>query len=168
MAVCAVIRIRVADNYLFQVVFCMKSKHDFPSLNTKRPDGVKPDGTHVKVIVVEPSDFQRKQIIQILESEEYDVVADVENGDKALRVLDRLGGAVDIVTTALDMPVLDGYALIFQMNEKKYRTKVVFISEDTTKGVLQDILKLGAADYILKPVNRLRILERMKAVVNKL
>jgi two-component system chemotaxis response regulator CheY len=146
----------------------VKSKHDFPSLNSKRPDGIKPDGSAYKVVVVEPNEFQRKQIIQILESESYEVIADAKNGQEGIDIIKRLGNEIDIITTDLDMPQIDGYALLFQINDLNIKAKVVFISKETTKGVLQDLLKMGAADFILKPYQRLKILERMKLLTLKL
>ncbi len=146
----------------------MKSKHDFPSLNSKRPDGIKPSGDPYKVIVIEPNDFQRKQLIQILESESYEVVADARDGQAGIDVIKRIGNEIDIITTDLDMPKLDGYALLFQVNDLNIKAKVAFISKETTKGVLQDLLKMGAADFILKPMQRQRILERMKLLTTKL
>lgn len=146
----------------------MRSKHDFPSLNSKRPDGIKPSGDPYNVIVIEPNDFQRKQIISILESESYEVVADAANGQDGIDIIKRIGNDIDIVTTDLDMPKLDGYALLFQINDLNIKAKVVFISKETTKGVLQDLLKMGAADFILKPLQRQRLLERMKLLTLKL
>lgn len=44
---------------------------------------------------------------------------------------------------------------------------MVFISEDTTKGVMQDLISMGIADFILKPINRRVVLERLKKVLLK-
>ena len=74
---------------------------------------------------------------------------------------------LDLITTTLDMPVLDGYALLFELSKKNPKAKIAFISEDTTKGVIEDLLKMGAADYILKPIERVRILKRIKQVLDK-
>lgn len=146
----------------------MKSKADFPSLNTKRPDGFRPSGKPYKVMVVEDKDFQRLQISQILESEGYDIVASVGNGREAMAAFDRLEGKVDLITTDLDMPVLDGYAMMCELKERNKKPMVVFISEETTKGVMQDLIEMGIADYILKPVNRRILLERIKRAVSRL
>jgi two-component system chemotaxis response regulator CheY len=144
----------------------MKSKHDFPSMNEKAPEGLKPTGIPYKIMVVEDQDFQRKQIVQILESEKYDVVADARNGQEALSFFDKIGDKLDLIITDLDMPILDGYAMLFELKKNRNaKVRVVFISEDTTKGVLQDILKMGALDFILKPIQRLKLLERVKAAL---
>jgi PleD family two-component response regulator len=140
----------------------------FPNLNTKMPDGLRPGGKPYRVIVVEDKEFQRKQIAQILESEKYEVVAAVGNGKEALNVIDRLDKPADLLTTNLDMPVLDGYALVFELKQREKRPVVVFISEETTKGVMQDLISMGIGDYILKPINRRVVLERIKKTLVRL
>ena len=146
----------------------MKRKSDFPSLNTKMPDGLKPNGKPYRLMIVEDKEFQRKQIIQILESEEYEIVATASNGQEALKKLQTLDWKVDLITTDLDMPDLDGYAMLYEFRQKKKEVPVVFISEETTKGVMQDLINLGIEDFILKPVNRKTILERIKKVITKI
>ena len=145
----------------------MKSPHDFPAINPKRPDGIKPNGIPYKVMVIDDKEFHRKQIIQILESEGYEIIAAASNGAEALKLYESLAADLDLITTDLDMPKLDGYALLYELSHKKPKAKIVFISEETTKGVLSDLLKMGAADYILKPIQRGTILEQIKAVLQK-
>ena len=145
----------------------MKSSHDFPNLNPKRADGLKPSGRPYKVMVVEDKEFQRKQIVQILESEGYEVVASAGDGKEAVQLYDRFARDLDLITTDLDMPNLDGYALLYEITQKKPRARIVFISDETTKTVLADLLKMGAADFILKPIQRGRLLERIKMVLNR-
>ncbi len=145
----------------------MKGKGEFPSLNQKLPDGIRPNGRPYKVMVVEDQEFSRKQIVQILESEGYEIVATASNGQQAIDRMKNLTESIDIITTDLDMPILDGYALLFELNQKPHKPLVVFISEETTKGVMQDLINMGISDYILKPLNRRTILERIKKVANK-
>ncbi|MFC1668859.1 PleD family two-component system response regulator [Spirochaetota bacterium] len=141
------------------------AKDSFPKLNVKSPDGIKPTGRPYKVMVIESKDFQRKQIAQILESESYEIVATAANGKEALEKLDKIKGGVDLITTELDMPILDGYAMMFRLKERKNLPLIVFINEKTTKGVMEDLLSMGIADYILKPINRKTLLDRIKRVV---
>lgn len=145
----------------------MKSSHDFPSINRKIPDGLKPGGRPYKVMVVDHKEFHKKQLISVLESESYEIVATASNGEEALQVYDQHKKDLDLITTSLDMPVLDGYAFLYELSKKNPKAKIVFISEDTTKGVVQDLLDMGAADFILKPIERVRILQRLKMVLNK-
>ena len=143
----------------------MRSKHDFPTLNTKDADGIKPSGKPYNVMVVDDKEFHRKQISQILESEGYKILATASNGQEAIELVERHANKLDLITTALDMPVMDVYAFLFELGEKSPRAKIVFINEDTTKGVIEDWLQMGASDYILKPINRESILKRVRQVL---
>ncbi len=145
----------------------MKSRYDFPDLNVKTPNGIKPSGKPYKVLVVENKEFQRKQLVQMLESEKYKVVAIANNGQEALDLYEEHKKDLDLITTTLDMPVLDGYAFLYELMKQSPKVKIAFISEDTTKGVIEDLLRMGAADFILKPMDRVRILDRIKQVMRK-
>jgi len=144
----------------------MAKDGSFPNLNAKSSDGLKPGGKPYRVLVVDNKDFQRKQLVQILESEQYKIVGAAGNGREALDLIDKLTPAPDLITTDLDMPVLDGYALMFELKNRDKRPPVIFISEDTTKGVMQDLISMGIADFILKPINRRVVLERIKKVLS--
>ena len=145
----------------------MRSRHDFPDINAKAPDGLKPGGKPFRLMVVESKDFQRKQLVQVLESEKYKIVAQATNGQEALDLYEEHKRELDLIITSLDMPILDGYALLYELNNRKNKAKVAFISEDTTKGVVEDLLKMGASDFILKPIERVRILNRIKMVLRR-
>jgi len=145
----------------------MKGKGEFPSLNVKLPQGMRPNNRPYKVMVVEDKEFIRKQIAQILESEKYEISATAGNGREALDKLDLLDWNVDLVTTNLDMPVLDGYAFMYELSLKSKKPLVVFITEETTKGVMKDLINMGISDFILKPINRRTLLDRIKAVIVK-
>lgn len=118
-------------------------------------------------MVVESKEFIRKLIVQILESERYEVVATASNGQEAITKLDKLDTKVDVITTTLDMPVLDGYALMYELSTRPNKPLVVFISDETTKGVMEDLIKMGMSDFILKPVDRRTVLFRIKNVIQK-
>jgi len=137
-------------------------------MNEKLAEGVKPGGIPYRIMIVEDQDFQRKQVRQILESERYDVVAEASNGQEAITLYDKLQGKVDLIITDLDMPILDGYALLFELKKTRtVATKIIFLSDETTKGVLQDVLQMGALDFILKPIQRNKLLERVKIAVSR-
>ena len=58
----------------------MISKQDFPTINERAPQGIKPDGTPFKVLLVDDSVFVTKQISQILGSEGYEIVGTAGDG----------------------------------------------------------------------------------------
>ena len=58
----------------------MKTKADFPSINERRPEGVKESGDSYRVLIVDDSMFVTKQISQILTSEGFEVVGSATDG----------------------------------------------------------------------------------------
>lgn len=166
--ICGLMKIiTLAKDSINEVFLYMKGRGEFPNLNQKRADGFKANGKSYRVMVVEDNEFQRKLIVQILESEGYEVVATATNGSEAIQKFNKIEGGVDLLTTDLDMPILDGYALLYELNQKPNKPLVVFISEDTTKGVMTDLITMGIGDFILKPIQRRTLLDRVKAAMNK-
>ena len=52
----------------------MKSASDFPTINAKVPDGLKDDGSKYRILLVDDSIFVKKQLQQMLLSQDYEVV----------------------------------------------------------------------------------------------
>ena len=145
----------------------MRSKHDFPSLNSKEPDGIRPNGKPYNIIIADPHIFSRKQIRQILESEGYRIIGEADNGKQVLDILNNFDEKVDIITTELDMPEIDGYALLYELQNHSKKPNVVFICEDLPKNILKDLMQMGATDFILKPIQRIKLLDRIKMATQK-
>ena len=76
----------------------MKTKQDFPSINERPPDGLKEDGSKVRVLIVDDSMFVAKQIGQILTSEGYEVIATAADGKEGVDKYKDIYPNIDIVT----------------------------------------------------------------------
>lgn len=84
-----------------------------------------------------------------------------QNGQQGLEQFSET--SVDLVFTDLAMPIMDGLALLENIKRRAPEVPVIVISG---AGSVQDAvtaLKLGAADYIVKPVHDLAALERVVA-----
>ena len=106
----------------------MKTKQDFPSINERPPDGLKDDGTKVRVLVVDDSIFVAKQIGQILSSEGYEIVATAVDGKEGVDKYKDMFPNVDIVTMDITMPRMDGITALEQIMAFDKNAKVVMIS----------------------------------------
>jgi two-component system chemotaxis response regulator CheY len=139
----------------------MKTKVDFPSINQKEPDGRKPDGTPVRVLVVDDSMFVTKQIGQILTSEGFEVVATAGDGEQGVEKYKELFPNVDLVTMDITMPKMDGVTALEKIMEFDKNAKVVMISALGKQDLVKQSLLLGAKNYIVKPLDRTKVLERV-------
>ena len=143
----------------------MKTNSDFPSINTKSPDGMNPNGQAYKVLVVDDSMFVRKQISQILTSEGFDVVAQAADGAEGLEMYKEHHPNVDIVTMDITMPKMDGVTSLEKIIEFDKDAKVIMISALGKEELVKKSLLAGAKNYIVKPLDRKKVLERILQIL---
>ncbi|QTQ11416.1 response regulator [Treponema parvum] len=145
----------------------MKTKQDFPSINERPPEGVKPDGSKYRVLIVDDSLFVAKQLGQILASEGYEVIATAEDGKDGLDKYKELFPNVDLVTMDITMPKMDGITALEQIMAFDKNAKVIMVSALGKEELVKKSLLLGAKNYIIKPLDRKKVLERISASLNK-
>ncbi|MBY0278959.1 sigma-54 dependent transcriptional regulator [Candidatus Binatia bacterium] len=103
-----------------------------------------------KILLVEDEANMVRTLSRILERAGYEV-ATAANGKEALEILDR--EVVDVLITDLNMPVMDGMALLRSMQELVSRPATVVLTGYGTIQSAVDAMKLGASDYLIKPCN---------------
>ncbi len=139
----------------------MKTKVDFPSINEREPDGRRDDGSSYRVLVVDDSMFVTKQIGQILTSEGFEVVGTAADGQAGLEKYKELFPNVDVVTMDITMPRMDGVTALEKIMEFDKNARVVMISALGKQDLVKQSLLLGAKNYIVKPLDRKKVLERI-------
>ncbi len=145
----------------------MISKQDFPSINERPPAGIKPDGTPYKILIVDDSIFVAKQIGQILTSEGYEIVATAVDGLDGVEKYKEISPNVDLVTMDITMPKMDGIAALEKIMAFDKSARVVMISALGKEDLVKQALLLGAKNYIVKPLDRKKVLERIASVLSK-
>ena len=144
----------------------MKTVQDFPSINERPPEGRKADGTSFRVMIVDDSMFVAKQLGQILTSEGYEVVATAVDGKEGVDKYKELAPNVDLVTMDITMPRMDGITALEQIMAFDKNAKVVMISALGKEELVKKSLLLGAKNYIIKPLDRKKVLERIATCLN--
>jgi two-component system chemotaxis response regulator CheY len=145
----------------------MKTKQDFPAINERKPDGFRPDGAAYRVLIVDDSVFVAKQLSQILTSEGYDVVATSGDGLEGLDTYKELYPNVDLVTMDITMPKMDGITALEKIIEFDKNARVIMISALGKQDLVKKALIIGARNYIVKPLDRKKVLERVAQVLLK-
>ncbi|MDC7127153.1 MAG: response regulator [Spirochaetales bacterium] len=139
----------------------MKNKQDFPNINERTPDGQKPDGTSYRVLIVDDSMFVTKQISQILTSEGFDIVGTASDGQEGYEKYKEQYPNVDFVTMDITMPRMDGVTALEKIIEFDKDAKVIMISALGKQDLVKKSLLIGAKNYIVKPLDRAKVLERI-------
>lgn len=145
----------------------MKAKQDFPNINERELEGIKEDGSSYKILVVDDSLFVAKQLSQILTSEGYEVVATAVDGMEGIEKYKEFAPNVDLVTMDITMPKMDGISSLEAIMNFDKNAKVVMISALGKEDLVKRSLLIGAKNYIVKPLDRKKVLERIHTVLTK-
>lgn len=129
---------------------------------------------NLKILIVE-DDFMVRQILRDI-LEPYGVVDIAVNGEEAVqafRVAWRQNSPYDLLCMDIMMPVMDGNAALIKIREIELslgiigseEVKVIMISAlDDVKTVVKAYSKGGATSYIVKPIEKDRLIGEMRAI----
>ena len=145
----------------------MKAASDFPTINAKVPDGLKEDGSKYRILLVDDSIFVKKQLQQMLLSQEYEIVDSAADGEEAVAKYKEHYPNIDLVTMDITMPKMDGLTALEQIMAFDKSAKVVMISALGKEELVKKALLLGAKNFIIKPLDRVKVLERIASIVRK-
>ena len=141
----------------------MTTKQDFPTINERPQEGLKADGSKIRVLVVDDSMFVAKQLGQILSSEGYEIIATAADGKEGVDKYKELCPNVDLVTMDITMPRMDGITALEQIMTFDKNARVVMVSALGKEELVKKSLLLGAKNYIIKPLDRKKVLERISS-----
>ncbi|MCK4470085.1 MAG: sigma-54-dependent Fis family transcriptional regulator, partial [Desulfobacterales bacterium] len=105
----------------------------------------------IKILIAEDNDLNRKNLRELLSENDYEVKA-VSDGKEAMDVF--LCDKYDLVITDLKMPHVDGLQLLKFIKEKRPENIVIMITGYATVNSAVEAMKLGAFDYITKPLRK--------------
>lgn len=112
-----------------------------------------PDPTDTKlahILVVDDEGAIRYSISKTLQRVGYQVSA-AASGEEALAMLDEHD--IDVVLTDIRMPGLTGVELLARIKEKAPDAIVILMTAYASLGTAVESLRLGAHDYLIKPVS---------------
>ena len=119
-----------------------------------------------KILVVDDIEINRL-ILSDLFSAQFDVI-EAENGRAAMDILEKNKEDISIVLLDLMMPIMDGFAVLNEMNNSaiiKTIPVILITGEDDDEKTLLGY-KLGVSDYIKKPFNSDIVYRRVNNVVD--
>jgi two-component system response regulator AtoC len=115
-----------------------------------------------RLLIVDDEPNMRTVLQGLLAREGY-AVATAEDGNAALRYLDRVGGDVHAVLSDLRMPGLDGMGLLAAVTQRYPGRPVIILTAHGTVDTAVEAMKVGAFDFVTKPFNA----DELRAVVRK-
>jgi two-component system chemotaxis response regulator CheY len=117
--------------------------------------------------VVDDSMFIAKQLGQIFTSEGFEVADTAADGAQGVEKYKELYPNIDLVTMDITMPVMDGVSALEKILEFDKEARVIMVSALGKEDVVKKSLLLGAKSYIVKPLDRKKVLERVVSVLKR-
>ncbi len=114
----------------------------------------------IRILIADDEKWIRaiiKDVIYSSSDKDYIISGEASDGQEALDLV--LDSQPDILLTDIRMPELDGLELMKEVIKLNPHLKIVFISGYDEFEYAQRALKLGAFDYLLKPIEEAYLLE---------
>jgi len=117
------------------------------------------------IMLVDDSIFILKQLSQILLAEGYKVLLTASNGKDCVDKYRVHRKKIDLITLDITMPVLDGISALNELIKINPDVKVIMISALGNPQIVKKALISGAKGFIIKPLNREKVLERINNIL---
>jgi two-component system chemotaxis response regulator CheY len=137
------------------------------NINNKIAAGLNPRGVPYRVLIIDDSAFIAKQLSKILTSEGFDVADTASDGFQGLKIYQALHPNIDLVTLDITMQGMDGVSALEKILEFDKQAKVIMISALGSDDVVKKCILMGAKSYIVKPLNRDKVLLRVVPVLKQ-
>ncbi len=111
------------------------------------------------ILVAEDQDSARESLVELLKAEGYEV-HEAADGNAAISLIDKLD--LDLVLTDLMMPGANGIAVMKHVRDVSPQTLVMIMSAHATVETAIEAIRLGAQDYLLKPLLFTEVLRKIR------
>jgi CheY-like chemotaxis protein len=131
------------------------------SLYEKKPDDGDNKGKSAEqksILAVDDTAFFLNMLKTTLQDTKYKLTC-VKSGEDALVFLGK--HHADLLLLDIEMPYMDGYELAAKLRESGHKAPIIFLTGNAKKENVTKALAAGAADFIVKPINKEVILAKI-------
>lgn len=115
-----------------------------------------------KVLIVDDSLYMRTLIKDALLENGFDIIGQVETGEKAIDLALEL--KPDIITLDNILPDMIGLDILKTLKEEGLESKIVMISAVGQQSVVDEAIALGAETYLTKPFATSKLLDTLNSL----
>ena len=114
-----------------------------------------------KILIVDDSEMNRAILNEMLH-EEF-IILEAENGEECINLLRKYGKDISLVLLDIVMPVMDGFAVLEQMNRNKWieDSPVIMISSENSAESIRRAYDMGVSDFISRPFDANVVIRRV-------
>jgi len=117
----------------------------------------------IRVLLVDDEEEFVEALAQRLEVRDFDVTTALSGADALDRIEEK---EIDLVILDVQMPGVDGLEVLRQIKQRKPLIEVIMLTGHATVQMAIDGMKLGAFDFLIKPVNIDDLIEKMREALN--
>ena len=115
---------------------------------------------NMHILIAEDNEINMMLITYMLES--FDCTFDTaNNGAEAIELLSK--NSYQLALIDINMPVINGFELIYDMRQKNITIPVIAISAYADKNKIEEALSMGFDEYLTKPIDQ----ETLKSLINR-
>jgi len=118
----------------------------------------------IRVLVVEDYEPFQRFVASILQKQSaLQIICNVSDGGEAVQKAEEL--QPDLILLDIGLPSLNGIEVARQIRKVSPKSKILFVSQESSADVVQGALDAGAHGYVLKSDARRELLEGVNAVL---
>lgn len=118
-----------------------------------------------RILVVDDALFMRKMMTDLLNNAGFEVVGEASNGEEALTMYKKL--LPDLVTMDITMPEVNGIQGVRLITAEFPDAKVIMCSAMGQENMVVESIKAGAKDFIVKPFQADKIVQKITEILEK-
>ncbi len=107
------------------------------------------DTQKIRIVMADDHPIFRSGLRQIIEEDKnIEILGEADDGKDALELIYTLNP--DIALLDIDMPVKTGLDVLRELNSKKLKPKVIFLTVFADEDIFDEAMELGISGYVLK------------------
>lgn len=118
----------------------------------------------IKILVVDDAAFMRLVLKDILKNLGYSNIIEASDGLMAIEQYKKF--KPDLVTMDVNMPKMDGVQALKQIIKINPMAKIIMVTAVEQRYIVQEAIRNGAKDYIVKPFDRAMVGTVIERVLN--
>lgn len=122
---------------------------DYPLACSGKLFAIKEMAEQIKIVMADDHPIVRQGLKQMIEADpNLLIVAEAGDGETALRLIEER--QPDVAVLDIDMPIMDGFAVVRELRNRKINVAVIFLTMHREKEIFQAALDLDVKGYVLK------------------
>ncbi len=97
-------------------------------------------------------------------------IVEAEEGEQALQIVEaerERNSTFDLILLDMQMPRLDGYSAATRLREMGFAGPIIALTADAMQGYMKRCLESGCDDYLSKPIDRQKLLEKVEYYLSR-